>query len=257
MVTAGADWIGNVVGQHNVNSTVSFAGVSLGTTFPLVNFDGQDAPSSWGVNGGAYLQCCAGGMTVINNRMLGLVGVNNWMWTKGLHTFNFGVQLRRTYQNTIDCNFCSGTFNFSQRTTSTPDSNDPNFGSYGSSFASFLLGQADAGERIFANEVKLRNRAFAFYVQDQFKLNMRITLNLGLRYDILVPFTEGTTTSYLRIARLPTRVRAAYPARPPSLETAQGALESAARMSIGRTISHALDCPSNSTPRQCSKPVSS
>ncbi len=190
VVTAGADWIGNVVGQHNANSTVSFAGVSGGTTFPLVNFDGQDAPSSWGVNGGAYLQCCAGGMTVINNRMLGLVGVNNWMWTKGRHTFNFGAQLRRTYQDTIDCNFCSGTFNFSQRTTSTPDSNDPNFGSYGSSFASFLLGQADAGERIFANEVKLRNRAFAFYVQDQFKLNKRITLNLGLRHDILVPFTE-------------------------------------------------------------------
>lgn len=190
VVTAGADWIGNIIGQHNANSNVSFGAVAGGTTFPLVNFDGQNTPSSWGVNGNAYLECCAGGMTVINNRMLGLVGVNNWMWSKGRHTFNFGFQVRRTYQNTIDCDFCSGTFNFSQRSTSTPDSTDPNFGTYGSSFASFLLGEVDATERIFANNVKLRNKAFATYAQDEFKLSKRLTLNLGLRWDILVPFTE-------------------------------------------------------------------
>ena len=111
------------------------------------------------MNGGAYLECCSGGLTVNNNRMLGVVVVNNWLWTKNRHTFNFGVQVRRTYQDIINCVFCSGTFNFSQRTTSTPDSNDPNFGLYGSSFASFLLGQVDATERSFASESKLRNRA--------------------------------------------------------------------------------------------------
>ncbi len=115
---------------------------------------------------------------------------NNWLWNKGRHTFNFGFQFRRTYQDTVDCDFCSGTFNFSQRTTSTPDSNDPNFGSYGSSFASFLLGQVDASERISSSELNLRNKAFAFYAQDNFKLNARWTFNAGLRYDILVPFTE-------------------------------------------------------------------
>jgi hypothetical protein len=190
VVTVGADAIGNIIGQHNADSSVSFGAVSGGNTFPLVTFDGQNAPTTWGVNGGAYLECCSGGLTVNNNRMLGLVGVNNWLWTKGRHSVNFGFQARRTFQDTINCNFCSGTFNFSQRTTSTPDSTDPNFGSYGSSFASFLLGEADASERNFASEAKLRNQAYTLYVQDDFKMNDRLTINAGLRYDILVPFNE-------------------------------------------------------------------
>ncbi len=191
VMTLGIDSIGNIIGQHNANSKVQFGAVAGGTTLPLVTFDGQNAPTTWGVAGGAYLECCSGGLTVNNNRMLGIVGVNNWLWTKGRHSLNIGFQVRRTYQDTINCNFCSGTFNFSQRTTSTPDSTNPNFGSYGSSFASFLLGQVDATERNFASEAKLRNKAFGFYLQDDFKLNDRLTFNAGIRYDILVPFTEA------------------------------------------------------------------
>jgi hypothetical protein len=191
VVTAGADWIGYITDQDNGNKNVSFGAVAGGNTFPLVTFDGQNAPTNWGVNGGSYLECCAGGLTVAKNRRLGLVFVNNWLWTKGRQTFNIGGQFRRTYQDIVNCDFCSGTFNFSQRTTSTPDSTDPNFGSYGSSFASFLLGQADASIRVLSDELYMRNKAFAFYVQDDIKYNNRLTLNVGLRYDILVPFTEN------------------------------------------------------------------
>jgi Carboxypeptidase regulatory-like domain len=192
VVTAGADWIGYINGQQNTNSSVSFAGVSTGNTLPYINFDGQNAPTNWGVTtSGSYLECCAGGLTIIHNRTLGLVLVNNWLWSKGRHTFNFGGQFRRTYQDITDCDQCGGTFNFSQRTTSTPDSSDPNFGNDGSSFASFLLGQADASERILANEVNMRNKEFAVYAQDDFKVSKRLTVNFGLRWDIMVPFTEN------------------------------------------------------------------
>jgi hypothetical protein len=191
VVTAGADGIGYINKQQDANTNVKFSPVAGGTTFPLTNFDGQNAPSSWGVSGGAYLECCEGGLTVNNNRTLGVVAVNNWLWTKGAHTFNFGEQWRRTYQDTIDCDFCSGTFNFSQRTTSTPDSTNPNFGSDGSSFASFLLGQVDSTERNFANELKMRNKEFAFYGQDDYKISRKLTASFGLRWDIPVPFTEN------------------------------------------------------------------
>jgi hypothetical protein len=191
VVTVGADWIGYITDQDNANKNVSFAAVAGSNTFPLVTFDGQNAPTNWGVNGGSFLECCSGGLTVAKNRRLGLVFVNNWLWTKGRHTFNIGGQIRRTYQDIVNCDFCAGTFNFSQRTTSTPDSNDPNFGSYGSSFASFLLGQADASIRVLSDELYMRNKAFAYYFQDDIKFNNRLTINLGLRYDILVPFTEN------------------------------------------------------------------
>jgi hypothetical protein len=190
VLTAGADSIGNIISQFNANRNVSFAGVQNGDTLPLITFDGQNAPTGWGVAGGEFLECCEGGLTLTNNRLLGIVGVANMLWTKGRHTTNFGFQARHDFQDIVDCVFCSGTFNFTQRTTSTPDSSNPNFGNYGSSFASFLLGEVDATERIFAGEDRLRNKAFALYAQDSFKMSKRLTVSAGMRWDVLVPFTE-------------------------------------------------------------------
>lgn len=189
VMTAGADAIWNIIGKHNADNSVSFDGVDGGTTLPLIEFDGQNQPTAWGVGSSEWFSM-EGGLTVNNNRMLGMVGAANLLWNHGRHTFNLGFQTRHSLQDIIDCAFCSGTFSFSQRTTSTPNSADPNFGSYGSSFASFLLGEADAATRVFASETRLRNKAFAIYVQDDVKLSSRLTVNAGLRYDILVPFTE-------------------------------------------------------------------
>ena len=190
VVTAGADWIGYIQNQDNANRNVTFGGTPGGNTFPLISFDGQNVPTNWGVNGNAYLACCSGGLTEINNRKLGVVAVNNWLWTTGRHTFNFGGQFRKEFQDIISCQFCSGTYNFSQRTTSIPNSNDPNFGSYGSSFASFLLGLADADIRQLSPLDHIRNNEFATYAEDEIKVNNRLTVNLGLRWDVMVPFTE-------------------------------------------------------------------
>lgn len=190
VVTAGGDWIRNINAQENARKGVNFGGVTGSSTFPLIEFDGQNAPTWWGVNGNANINFLFGGMTQVSNRKLGVVLVNNWLWTKGRNSFNFGGEFRRTYQNLVECQFCGGTFSFSQRTTTVPDGNDPNFGTYGSSFASFLLGEVDSGERILANELHFRNKAFASYLQDDIKLTKRLTVNVGLRWDIMVPFTE-------------------------------------------------------------------
>ena len=37
----------------------------------------------------------------------------------------------------------------------------------------------------------MRNKAFSFYAQDDIKLTNRLTANVGLRWDIMVPFTEA------------------------------------------------------------------
>ncbi len=146
VATAGANWIGNNNDIKDALTGVSFPGVVGGTTFPDVGFDGQNAPTPWGAYGGGFIS----GFTNRNSRRLGLVLVNNWLWNKGRHTFNFGEEFRRTVQDVLDCLGCGGAFSFSQRTTSTPDASDPNFGTYGSSFASFLLGEADAGTRVLS-----------------------------------------------------------------------------------------------------------
>ena len=192
VVTAGADSIRNNILSDNEKTGVSFAGVAGSTTFPYITFDGQNVPTSWGAsdgNGIAFQQI--GGMTHRDNRQLGIVLVNNWLWTKGRNTFNFGGQFRKTFQDLLACDLCGGHFGFSQRTTSIPDSSDPNFGVDGSSFASFLLGEANDTARVGAGELHLRNKATAMYVQDQIKVSNRLTLNAGVRWDVEVPWTES------------------------------------------------------------------
>lgn len=191
VMTAGGDWIGSITGQTNAKMGVNFPGVVNGTTFPLIVFDGQNQPSSWGASSSQQAAGLPGALTEETSRKLGIVLVNNWLWSKGRNTFNFGGEFRRAYQDLFSCGDCGGAFAFSQRTTSVPDPNNPNFGSYGSSFASFLLGEADGAARISPTAVKLRSNRFATYVQDDIKINQRLTVNLGLRWDVMVPFTEN------------------------------------------------------------------
>jgi len=181
VMTAGAGWVGEINDQYN-QTKYSFPAVSGGTIPTNITFDGNHAGTSWGTSG-AWLQSI--------NRKLGIALVNNWLWTKGRNTFNIGGEYRRSYQDDNEEQTEGGHFAFSQRTTSVPNINDPNFGYDGSSFASFLLGIPDQANRSNSQELRLRNRAISPYIQDDIKLSPRLTINLGLRWDIMVPFTEN------------------------------------------------------------------
>lgn len=181
VATAGISWLGKLDGQANGNQNVDFAGVESSNVFPSVSFNGQNSITSWGIDNGLLTN---------SDRQLGISIVNNWLWSKGRNTFNIGGEFRRAYDDTFSCTQCGGRFNFSNAETSTPDSSDPNFGSYGSSFASFLLGMVDSASRVEANEMALRNLDVSSYIQDDIKLTPRLTINAGLRWDIMVPFTE-------------------------------------------------------------------
>ena len=181
VMTAGAGWVGEINNQYN-QTKYSFPAVSGGSIPTNITFDGVHAPTSWGTSG-AWLQSI--------NRKLGTALVNNWLWTKGRNTFNIGGEYRRSYQDDNEEQTEGGHFSFSQRTTSVQNINDPNFGYDGSAFASFLLGIPDQANRSNSQELRLRNRAISPYIQDDIKLSPRLTINLGLRWDIMVPFTEN------------------------------------------------------------------
>ncbi|HEY3705796.1 MAG TPA: TonB-dependent receptor [Terracidiphilus sp.] len=180
VTTAGVGWIGEVNNQFN-ETQFSSPAVQDGTIPPNITFDGAHSPTSWGTSGAWFRSI---------NRKLGIAIVNNWLWTKGRNTFNIGAEYRRSYQDDNEEQTQGGHFAFSQRTTSIPNTNDPNFGTYGSAFASFLLGIPDSANRSNSQELRLRNRDFSPYIQDDIKLSPKFTLNVGLRWDIQVPFTE-------------------------------------------------------------------
>jgi hypothetical protein len=189
VMTAGFGWMGEINDEFNSHTNVSFPGVAGSNVLPTIQFNGPSgtcpnsgqgdvqAPTCWGVN--------SAGETFSINRKLGLSFDNNWLWTHGRHSINMGVEVRRSYQNDHECQQCGGGFTFSSRTTADP----ADISNTGSAFASFLLGYADAATRKFALETKLRNFYLAPYVQDDIKVTPRLTVNVGLRWDIMWPFT--------------------------------------------------------------------
>ncbi len=190
VTTAGVGWFGEINNQFNLlkYSTPLVVGSIVP---PSITFDGLNAPTAWGT-GGAN--------TGSVNRKLGITAVNNWLWTKGRQTFNIGGEFRRTYQDDNEEQTAGGHFSFSHNETSTPQiidpatgkpTNDTNFGTYGSGFASFLLGLPDSANRSNSQELRLRNVSLSPYVQDDIKLTPKLTLNVGIRWDIQVPFTEN------------------------------------------------------------------
>jgi hypothetical protein len=191
VVTGGVSWIGETNNYYQQNPIGSFAGATpspLGGVFlPGINFGGgQYEPQNWGTGGWQYSI----------NQKHGLGITNNWLYTRGRHTMNFGVDIRRTYQDDDECQNCAGNLNFASTTTANPV-NDSSGNISGNGFASFLLGVADSGGRQFAAMTKLRNTYVAPYFQDNTKITPRLTLNWGLRWDLAFPFSNDNASNQL------------------------------------------------------------
>ena len=186
VMTAGFGWMGELNNEFTTNHNdvpSGFTAAAQASVLPTINFSGDSfAPTSWGpVNNGE---------TFSINRKLGISFDNNWLYTRGRHTLNFGFEIRRSYQDDHECQDCGGSFSFSAHTTS----DGTNFNTTGSSFASFLLGTPDSAYRHLALETKLRNFYIAPYVQDNIKVTRRLTVDAGLRWDIERPFTTAAVS---------------------------------------------------------------
>ena len=184
VITAGFGWIGEINNQFNLakfTPKTEYYGVLGEDIFPSITFSGPHSPTSWGTGGSN-----SGSV----NRKLGIAIVNNWLWTKGRNTFNIGGELRHSLQDDNEEQTEGGHFSFSSNETALHNTSLNYWSGYGSPFASFLLGLPDEEDRSNSQEERLRNWAYSPYFQDDIKLTSRFTLNVGVRWDIQVPFTE-------------------------------------------------------------------
>ena len=112
---------------------------------------------------------------------------NGLLWTKGAHSFKFGGEVRR--QETFKYLQNQANMNFARNQTALPTA----ISTTGLDFASFLLGYVDsAGLSIYGPyEPRQRTWQFGFYAQDDFKITQKLTVNYGLRLDILTPLIEA------------------------------------------------------------------
>lgn len=108
---------------------------------------------------------------------------------KGSHTIKGGYLYERMHYNGFGRQTLSGLVRVSRAQTSIPQSGNSALGG-GNSFASFLLGEVNGAQTENNRFVRQYWRGHAAYIQDDWKVNQKLTLNFGLRYDVSLPPLE-------------------------------------------------------------------
>ena len=108
------------------------------------------------------------------------------VWVKGRHQLKFGYRLVDRYPSPFTNTDTRGSINFGRNYTNNPVTNTG-----GSGIASLLTGYINSAARGFLLEpYMLRTQEHGMFVQDDFKLSSRFTINAGLRYEIFRAETE-------------------------------------------------------------------
>jgi len=112
--------------------------------------------------------------------------VANLTYAADKHTIKAGFDVRRRHMGEFQTNRGNGRFNFSSNITNNPANNTG-----GHVMASFLLGAPSLIEQDYLlADVAIRGTEYGFYVADDWRVNSKLSLNLGLRYELDTPFSE-------------------------------------------------------------------
>jgi hypothetical protein len=114
-------------------------------------------------------------------------------WNHGKHNWRFGGDYRRILQSFRASRNAEGSFVFTGFATSqyAPASTQPVVNT-GYDFADFLLGFPQQTSLQFgASAYNFRANSFDFFAQDDWRILPSLSLNLGLRYEYVGPYTEA------------------------------------------------------------------
>ena len=154
------------------------------TTFPNINFSSApgDNPTGW-TSRNSYNQ-------VVNTYDI----PDNLQWTKGRHnvTFGFLFQWLSENEDAWDTATKPLSMNFNSVNTAGYSNGKVLNTTTGNSYASFMVGAVnDSGFAVQPfTMLGARYHSIAPSIQDDWRVTPKLTLNLGIRWDINTPFTE-------------------------------------------------------------------
>jgi len=145
--------------------------VTLKTGAPRIpRFDIQDYNSVGPNNGSTYTS---------DNVAYSLVG--NITRISGKHSMKFGGDVRMFTLGFAQFGSSPGNFSFTRLMTQGPD---PRIAGNGDGLASFLLGAGTSGAATHRIKPSDMSRYYAMYAQDDYKINSKLTFNVGIRYEL-------------------------------------------------------------------------
>ncbi len=107
----------------------------------------------------------------------------------GNHSVRMGVEAREIQENTNNVGDVSPNYTFGTAWTQGPLDNSP-ASPVGQGLASFLLGLPTTGQIDRNASQAQQNKYVALFVQDDWKVSRKLTVNLGMRYELELPTTE-------------------------------------------------------------------
>ena len=150
-----------------------------GTLFPRFNPAPLTLPDFWPLGSSAD-QLSERGLTM--GQLTGSVSL-----AMGRHTIKTGVDVRVNQRNNFQPGAVSGEYQFTRTLTSNPQDTS---GNTGFGLATFLLGAVSGGS---LNSPIARADGWRYYsgfAQDDYRIVPRLTLNLGVRYDVIAAPTD-------------------------------------------------------------------
>jgi len=118
--------------------------------------------------------------------------LDNVSWNKGKHTFKFGFEFNRQNFNQIGNQYSRGNYTFNANVTQ--DANHKG----GDAFAEFLLGAVYSPTvAVAVANAKFQRNMEAAFVDDTWKVTPKLTLSMGLRWELVPPFTDLTNNLFI------------------------------------------------------------
>ncbi len=183
-----------------VSDTYMFSANAINQArFSINKIDAQPAVtsgltnSSYGINvantnplGTGLAQISVSGFPTLGDANQPFVQRNNdvfqfsdeFSWLRGQHSFKFGVDFRQEHMLIAFINRPNGDFTFSGAVS-------------GSAFGDFLLGVPSQFRTTTQQAVQDgTGQSYSVFAQDEFRVSDRLTLNLGVRYELGLPMEE-------------------------------------------------------------------
>ena len=167
--------------DYNAQASLGLTGATLDRNFPI--FSNLCSPDNACTGAGGSHDLGPPGQT--HSYWEKPEGNASWTWVKGSHTVKAGTDMYFSAVPQIPYTNTNGGYSFSPNETTPGPLVGQTFsgGTIGLNYASFLLGSVDTYTVAQVADFRNFKEQLGFFIQDSWKLNRKLTVDYGLRYD--------------------------------------------------------------------------